>query len=176
MNPESNHNQEERFSKMLKNAEEPFDATAWELYLASKKTTNHQIDPKPFNPSPWKFLGFDKYRIILATGLAVLFLISIFIYTSNNNSTNVGSTITIDTLKPTVDTVLIKNESDRYSKINYQTKTDSILKTNTNQKLKEKKKKERKKDQKKNKKNKTSKSNKSDTPKNNKRADSTRSR
>lgn len=73
MNTTKLHNSDEqRFSNLLKHAEEPFNPAAWELYLSFKGQLQKNTDPKPFRPHAWKYLEFDKTRQVLALILMII--------------------------------------------------------------------------------------------------------
>ena len=95
--PINKNNTDALFSELLKNTEEPFNPSAWELYLGAIHKSTHIQDPKPFRTESWKTLSFDRARSLLAVGLLLItFMGAVFLFKSGApQNTRINSTDSI---------------------------------------------------------------------------------
>jgi hypothetical protein len=137
VNAEKPHNLDEnRFSGLLKNTEEPFNASAWELYLAFKGKLQPNADPKPFRPHAWKYFEFDKTRTILAIILGALtILITGLLVKPSKPNTTIQFT-GIDTANASLNSYQNRNSSAKPSPINTIEVSNGTPKTSEIQKFK----------------------------------------
>ena len=103
---ELNKTEEQRFSELLKDAEEPFNESAWELYLSSKGKLNHENDPKPFRPSPFKGIEFYNSRNVLPLFLTIITIAILWSLLSKKKNTSDATQIEVsDSSKTAIDTL-----------------------------------------------------------------------
>lgn len=137
MNAEKPHNLDENlFSGLLKNTEEPFNASAWELYLAFKGKLQPNADPKPFRPYAWKYFEFDKTRTLLAIILGTLTILFIGLFVKPSKPNTTIQLTGIDTANASLNSHQNKNQSAKPSRINTQQVSNGIPKKSENQKFK----------------------------------------
>ncbi len=137
MNAEKPQNLDEnRFSVLLKNTEEPFNASAWELYLAFKGKLQPNADPKPFRPHAWKYFEFDKTRTLLAIVLGALTILIIGLLVKPSKPNTTIQFTDIDTANASLNSYQNKNQSAKPSPINTLQVSNGIPKKTENQKFK----------------------------------------
>ncbi|MFZ9296639.1 MAG: hypothetical protein ACO259_10600, partial [Bacteroidia bacterium] len=130
MNAEKPQNLDEnRFSVLLKNTEEPFNASAWELYLAFKGKLQPNADPKPFRPHAWKYFEFDKTRTLLAIVLGALTILIIGLLVKPSKPNTTIQFTDIDTANASLNSYQNKNQSAKPSPINTLQVSNGIPKT-----------------------------------------------